>query len=204
MTDRIALNTIKEPRMNKDIKYKIIHGTRCTVTGTKNGVEIDMCVGAKQRFKGKNYIEAEQQMWNWMRHKPGKKGGGQEIEDETRKALSALDMPKEHIRVSDGYARQHPIYRSSWTVRRSLGHTQKIYFGTYRNEHAAKAASIRLCELINEEVDKRHFVRKTTPHEGLLFKKPNPRRRRYTPQSQQSIAGKTVDGQTIAKQTWEP
>ena len=197
---------------------KTIYGAKCIVAVMKNRVEISMCTGSKQRFNGKTNAEAELQLWNYLHMKPKMRGEAAVNEEEIKSLLSTLDMPKEHVKVNSGHYKQHAIYGKSYTVRRSIGTEGKIYFGTYHNEHAAKAASIRLCELINEEIDRRHFVRKTlvdvnvdlfnnpygrgingniiTPDEKLSFG--CKRGRRQT----EAMASSGTGRQTIKKQAW--
>lgn len=146
-----------------------IQGKPCIVVSTKNRVTITLRTGNRQSFSGKTATEAELQLWNYLHRKPKRRGDAGITEAEIISLLGTLDMPKQHIRISAGHIYQHPIYPTSWTVRRSIGEEGKIYFGTYRNEHAAKAASIRLCELINQEIDRRHFVRKCLGFEDVVL-----------------------------------
>ena len=131
-----------------------------------------MCAGSRRKFRGKNKSEAELQLWNYLHCRPIMRGEAAITEERVKALLGTLDMPECHVRISSGHYKQNPVYRESFTVRRSIGVDGKIYFGTYHNEHAAKAASIRLCELINEEIDRRHFVRKSTAPEELPLKSP--------------------------------
>ena len=146
-----------------------IQGKPCIVVSTKNRVTITLRTGNRQSFAGKTAPEAELQLWNYLHRKPKRRGDAGITEADIMSILGSLDMPKQHIRISAGHIHQHPVYSTSWTVRRSIGEEGKIYFGTYRNEHAAKAASIRLCELINQEIDRRHFVRKCLGFEDVVL-----------------------------------
>ena len=156
---------------NLEFREEIIHSTRCIVSIIGRRVEIAMCAGSRRKFRGKNKAEAELQMWNYLHSKPTLKGESAITEERVKILLGTLDMPESHIRISSEHYKQNQIYTNSFTVRRSVGADGKIYFGTYHNEHAAKSASIRLCELINEEIDRRHFVRKSTAPEELPLKR---------------------------------
>jgi hypothetical protein len=155
--------------MREGFVLKTIHGTPCIVVATKNRVTITMRTGNRQSFSGKTAPEAELQMWNWMHQKPVIKGSERSLEIEVRSLLSTMDMPKEHVRISAGNIKRMPYQRESWMVRRSVGTEGKIYFGSYHNERAAKAASIRLCEMINAEIDRRIIVRKCLGFEDVVL-----------------------------------
>ena len=153
------------------MENEIIHGTRCIVTIAKKKAEIAMCTGSRQRFCGKTRAEAELQLWNYLHCRPRMRGETSITEEHVKALLRTLDMPEERVRISSEHYKQNQVYRNSFAVRRSIGMDGKIYFGTYHNEHAAKAASIRLCELINEEIDRRIIVRKSTVPEGFPLKR---------------------------------
>lgn len=139
---------------------QIIHGMKCLYSRHKKRFEIIMSTGTHQRFNGKSRTEVELQFWNYLHCRTRMMGEASASEKSVKDLLTILDMPARPIRISSGHIRRMPYRRESWIVRRSIGESGKVYFGTYHNEASAMAASRRLCELINEEVERRIIVRK--------------------------------------------
>ena len=180
--------------INKPTIEKTVHNVRCNITWSQKKVEITARCGGFVKFVGKTEQEAEMQLLNWINRRPRMRDEAAITEEYVKSLLGTLDMPKSHIRISSGHYKQNPVYRESFTVRRSIGADGKIYFGTYHNEHAAKTASIRLCELINEEIDRRIIVRESTAPEELPLKR---RGGRYSVRHQRSVVEKQMFPMTL-------
>ena len=155
--------------MTPDITtIEIIHGLECIITQRPRYVLL--CVrGRRIEFHGRNREEVALLLWNYLHRRARYKSETRDIEADIREMLQLIRLPKEPVRISAGHIKPGRGRRESWLVVRCIGHHDgRVYFGTYFNIHAAKAASIRLCKIINEEIENRNAVlsankRSTTP-----------------------------------------
>lgn len=143
--------------MSDDTIIRTIHGVECIVTIRTRYVTLCIC-GKHHHFHGRNVPEVELLLWNWLHRRPRYKTDMRDIEQDMRDLLRIIRLPSEPIRVSAGHIK--PTGRDTWIVRRSMDGEgrHKLYFGAHHNIHAAKRASIRLCQIINEEIKVRNAL----------------------------------------------
>ena len=155
--------------MIADANIRTVHGVECIVAIHPRYVVLTT-TRMRHEFRGRNEDEVRIQLFNWLHRKPRMKTDGpRDIETDARELLQTIRLPPQPVRESSGHYRRSSCRRESWHVSRDLtiSHWDRvsIYFGSYRSEHLAKAASIRLCQIINEEIEKRNsqlFPRKLT------------------------------------------
>jgi len=146
--------------MIAETNVRTVHGTECIVAIFPRYVVLTT-IRLRQEFRGRSVEEVEIQLWNWLHRRARLKSDGpRNVEDDVRELLRTIRLPEKPIRVSAGHYRRSRCRRESYRIERdiTISHWDRVYihFGTYHSEHMAKRASVRLCEIINEEIESRN------------------------------------------------
>ena len=150
------LQLIAKSRTN-EIELERLWGMDVVFVQKSKSVTLDI-VGKNKGFSGENKAEVVRKLFDWVNRKPVKrlikpeKRPVQFDADSLRYALKDMKLPSRLIRVSPDYVYRSKCKRESYFVRRQIGRTGKIYFGTYHTRKEAVQASLLLCSIINEEI----------------------------------------------------
>ncbi len=153
------LQFVAESRNDKT-ELERLWGMDCVFVQKSKTVTLDV-VGKNKGFEGKTKAEVVGKLWDWINHKPVKKlikplkRPAQFDTDSLRFALRDMELPSRPVKINPGHVYRSKCRRESYFVRRQIGATGKIYFGTYHTRKEAERASVLLCNIINEEIRRR-------------------------------------------------
>ena len=145
---------------NEEIELERLWGMDCVFVQKSKTVTLDV-VGKNKGFMGKTKEEVVGKLWDWITRKPVKRLIEPERRpvqfdaDTLRFALRGMELPSRPIQITSRHVHRSKCKRESYYVRRSIGATGKIYFGTYHAREDAEQASVLLCNIINEEIGRR-------------------------------------------------
>lgn len=144
--------------IKETISTAVIHGKPCQVI-ERNRFTTLAVPGFRNDFHGRNLLESSLLLKAWVDQKPGKTAKKIDKEQEVRAYLRLFQLPRKTIEVSGRHVIPTAGRRgTTWAVRRALcgNPTVKVYFGSYKTHHQAAQQSIRLCQIINEEIELRN------------------------------------------------
>ena len=137
-----------------------LFGLQCMIEVRKRHVVLTSSSPRRYATEAHTIDEAVFLLGQMVNRKPigsRRRDGNLHLEEVVRASLMVMMLPLQPIPITE----RHVVpSKGRYIVRRNMyGHRQqRLYFGTYMTPHAAAEASKRLCEIINEEIERRRVA----------------------------------------------
>lgn len=151
--------------MKSQVAEMTFFGINCMVETRPRCIIITTSRPRRHEITARTIEEGVYLLDQWLHQRPRSKTRhgqqNQQLEDAVRESLRIMRLPNHPIPITG----RHVVASGKggltrYIVRRTMdGHGRlKLYFGSYASMHAAARASVRLCEIINEEIVQRQAL----------------------------------------------